>query len=67
MRLTEAEFIQGLTRVYAQRNGMALLEQSDGACGFLDSGSNFWIQPVKTHPCSDFPNRWNSPVFEKLC
>ena len=67
MRLTEAEFIQGLTRVYGQRNGMALLEQSDGACGFLDSGSNCRIQPFKPHPCSDFPNRWNFPVFEKLC
>jgi predicted dehydrogenase len=46
---------------------LALLDQSDGACGFLDSGGNCRIQPVKPHPCSDFPYRWNSPGFKKIC
>jgi hypothetical protein len=48
-------------------NRSLLLDQSDGSCSFLDSGGNCRIQPVKPHQCSDFPNPWNFPGFEKLC
>lgn len=67
LQLTESEFIQGHTRLNAQRNGLALLDQSDGSCSFLDAVGNCLIQPVKPHQCSDFPNRWNFPGFEKVC
>ncbi len=65
--MTEAEFIQSHTRLNAQRNGLALLDQSDDSCSSLHSGGNCRIQPAKPHQCSDFPNRWNFPGFEKIC
>ena len=67
LQLTEIEFIQGHTRINAQRDGLALLDQADGSCSFLDAGGNCRIQPVKPRQCSDFPNRWNFPGFEKVC
>ncbi|MCC6235661.1 MAG: YkgJ family cysteine cluster protein [Verrucomicrobiales bacterium] len=64
--LTESAFIQRYTRLRADRRGLALLDQPDGACIFLED-SNCRIQAVKPQQCRDFPNRWNFPGFEKLC
>ena len=67
LNLTEDEFIQGHTRLDAQRSGLALRDHADGSCGFLDGRGNCRIQPVKPRQCSDFPNRWNFPGFEAIC
>jgi len=67
LHLTEDEFIQGHTRLDAQRSGLALRDHADGSCGFLDARGNCRIQPVKPRQCSDFPNRWNFPGFETIC
>ena len=64
--LTEYEFIQRFTRLRADRQGLALQEQPDGACIFLE-GENCAVQPVKPQQCRDFPNLWNFPGFEKIC
>jgi len=64
--LTEAEFIQRFTRLRWDRGGLALLDQEDGACIFLE-GENCAVQPVKPQQCREFPNLWNFPGFEKIC
>ena len=64
--LSETDFIQQFTRLAADRRGLALLDQADGACVFLHAG-NCGVQPVKPQQCLDFPNRWNFPGFERVC
>jgi Fe-S-cluster containining protein len=64
--LTEPDFIQRYTRLNAARNGLALLDQPDGACVFLDGG-DCHVNPVKPQQCRDFPNLWNFPGFEQTC
>ena len=64
--LCEHEFIQQFTRLRADRQGLALKEQADGACIFLE-GENCAVQPVKPQQCREFPNLWNFPGFEKTC
>lgn len=64
--MTEYDFIQQFTRLTADRRGLALLDQADGSCVFLE-GRDCRVQPVKPRQCRDFPNRWNFPDFEKIC
>jgi len=64
--LGENEFIQQFTRLRWDRGGLALKEQPDGACIFLE-GENCAVQPVKPQQCREFPNLWNFPGFEKIC
>lgn len=66
MGLTENEFIQGHTRLTAQRDGLALKDKADGSCAFLEDG-NCRIQDAKPQQCRDFPNLWNFPGFESVC
>jgi len=60
------EFIQRFTRLRQDRQGLALQEQPDGRCIFLE-GINCALQSVKPQQCRDFPNPWNFPGFEKVC
>ena len=62
----EHEFIQQFTRLRQDRQGLALREQPNGACIFLE-GSDCVTQPVKPRQCREFPNLWNFPGFEKFC
>lgn len=62
----ETDFIQQFTRLRWDRGGLALKEQPDGACIFLE-GENCAVQPVKPQQCREFPNLWNFPGFEKIC
>lgn len=64
--VAEDDFIQRFTRLRAQRDGLALLDQADGACFFLE-GNDCRIQPVKPQQCRDFPNRWNFPGWREQC
>ena len=64
--ISENEFIQQFTRLRWDRGGLALKEQPDGACIFLE-GENCAVQPVKPQQCREFPNLWNFPGFEKIC
>ncbi len=66
LNLPEPEFIARFTRLNSTRTGLALIDQSDGSCIFLD-GSNCRIQPVKPQQCRDFPNLWNFPGFNEVC
>lgn len=62
----EHDFIQNFTRLRPSRNGLALVDQPDGSCVFLD-GKNCRIQPVKPSQCRDFPNGWNFPGWRDVC
>jgi uncharacterized protein len=64
--LSEHDFIQRFAKLRADRRGLALQEQTDGACIFLE-GENCAVQPVKPQKCKEFPNLWNFPGFEKVC
>jgi hypothetical protein len=64
--LSEHDFIQRFAKLRPDRRGLALREQPDGACIFLE-GDNCAVQPVKPQKCREFPNLWNFPGFEKVC
>ena len=62
----ENTFIQQFTRLNQSRKGLALQDQSNGSCIFLED-DKCSIQSVKPQQCRDFPNLWNFPGFEKTC
>ena len=64
--LSEIDFIQEFTRLRPRRDGLALTDQPDGACIFLQ-GRDCRIQPVKPIQCSGFPNEWNFPGWRNVC
>ena len=64
--LSEYDFIQQFTRLTSDRRGLALLDQPDGACVFLEQGE-CTVQPVKPQQCRDFPNLWNFPGAAGVC
>jgi len=66
LNIEESRFIQEYTRLRPDRQGLALLDQEDGACMFLD-GKDCSIQPVKPQQCREFPNGWNFPGWRDVC
>jgi uncharacterized protein len=66
LQRSEPDFIQQYTRLQSDRRGLALQEQPDGACVFLQNNL-CTIQPVKPQQCRDFPNLWHYPGAEKFC
>ena len=64
--LSEHDFIQNLTRLRPRRDGLALIDQPDGACIFLE-GRDCSVQPVKPIQCRGFPNTWNFPGWREVC
>jgi Fe-S-cluster containining protein len=64
--IPEYRFVQEYTRFNAGRNGLALTEQANGDCVFLE-GRDCRVQPVKPDQCREFPNRWRFAGFERLC
>jgi hypothetical protein len=66
LEMEEREFIQEFTRLRPSRDGLALTDQPDGACIFLD-GRDCRIQPVKPAQCGGFPNTWNFPGWREVC
>ena len=64
--MNEHDFIQHYTRLRPARDGLALIEKSNGECVFLE-GRDCAIQPVKPHQCSGFPNAWNFPGWRDVC
>lgn len=64
--VSENDFIQHHTRLRPNRDGLALLDQDNGACVFL-KGNDCSIQEVKPQQCRDFPNGWNFPGWRNVC
>lgn len=63
--LSEQDFIEQHTRLRKDRRGLALKEQPDGSCIFLD-GNNCTVQPVKPQQCKEFPSRWVNLLWGKV-
>lgn len=64
--LDERDFIQKFTRLRPRRDGLALIDNPDESCVFLD-GRDCRIQPVKPLQCRGFPNTWNFPGWRDVC
>jgi hypothetical protein len=66
LKIEEDLFIQQYTRLRPNREGLALIDQEDGACFFL-KGNDCSLQTVKPQQCQDFPNGWNFPGWRNVC
>jgi uncharacterized protein len=66
LQIPEHDFIQRLTRLRPNRDGLALIDHPDGSCIFLE-GRDCRIQPVKPAQCRGFPNDWNFPGWREVC
>jgi len=66
LKMPEELFIEQYTRLRANRRGLSLIDQPDGACIFLD-GQDCKIQSVKPLQCRGFPNAWNFPGWRDIC
>jgi Fe-S-cluster containining protein len=66
LEMSEVDFIQKYTRLRPRRDGLALTDQPDGACIFLE-GRDCHIQSVKPLQCRGFPNEWNFPGWREVC
>ncbi len=65
--LTSADFHARYTRLTANRAGLSLTEQSDGACIFLSDRNICLIDPVKPEQCRTFPEVWRFAHAERDC
>jgi len=63
---SEFHFIQTCTRLRPHRDGLALQDQADGSCIFLDRKSCA-IHPAKPAQCAGFPNEWQFPGWRESC
>lgn len=64
--LEEDDFIQRLTRLRPNRDGLALIDKPNGECFFFEAGGCA-IQAVKPAQCRAFPNEWNFPGWREVC
>jgi len=64
--MDEREFVEKFTRLRPLRDGLALIDQPDGSCIFLE-GRDCRIQEVKPRQCQGFPNTWNFPGWRDTC
>lgn len=64
--MEEEEFIADYTRLRPARDGLALTDQADGSCVFLE-GQDCRVQAVKPAQCRGFPNEWNFPGWRAVC
>lgn len=64
--LSEGQFIDQYTRLQANRQGLALIDNPAGECIFFENGGCA-VNSVKPQQCRDFPNKWSFPGFEKIC
>ena len=60
LHLSEADFIDRHTRLAPNRAGLALLDQADGSCEFLE-GNRCRIYPARPEQCRTFPFAWSVP------
>ncbi|MDO5449774.1 MAG: YkgJ family cysteine cluster protein [Akkermansia sp.] len=67
LQMDEVEFINTYCHLQANRRGLSLIDAPDGACIMLQQDNRCRIQPVKPQQCSDFPQKWNFPGWEKRC
>ena len=59
--LSEVEFVDAHTRLAANRKQLALLDQEDGSCAFLE-GSRCKVYEARPEQCRSFPYAWSVPA-----
>lgn len=67
LAMAEEDFIGTYTDLHPDRSGLALKNQPDGACIFLEGRNHCRVQEAKPGQCSAFPNRWNFPGWRDVC
>ncbi len=60
MGLSEQEFIDRHTRLAPNRIQLALLDQADGSCAFLE-GDRCAVYEARPEQCRNFPYAWSVP------
>jgi hypothetical protein len=69
LNMSEQEFIDRHTRLAPNRQQLALLDQQDGSCAFLD-GNQCSIYEARPEQCRTFPYAWSvaegCPVLDRL-
>ena len=67
--LSEQELIDGHTRLAPNRRQLALLDQADGSCAFLE-GDRCSVYEARPEQCRTFPFAWSvqegCPELDKL-
>jgi Fe-S-cluster containining protein len=58
--MTPQEFIDRQTRLAPDRRRLALLDQADGSCAFLE-GNDCSVYPARPEQCRTFPYKWSVP------
>lgn len=58
MGISEQEFIDSHTRLAPNRRQLALLDQADGSCAFLE-GDRCSIYEARPEQCRSFPFAWS--------
>jgi Fe-S-cluster containining protein len=64
--ISERDFIDRYTRLRPHRDGLALLDKTNGECIFLE-GRDCVVQEAKPTQCKGFPNTWNFPGWREKC
>ncbi|PIE61315.1 MAG: Fe-S oxidoreductase [Desulfobacterales bacterium] len=59
-------FIEKYTRLTRDRQCLALIDQPNGACIFLNK-TGCQIQHVKPNQCKTFPHKWKYTEFATIC
>ena len=65
--ISEEAMIACFTLLTRDRRGLALTEQSDGACVFLGADNTCRVQQSKPRQCRDYPLRWRSRLLDAAC
>jgi len=66
--LEVSAFTQQYTRLRTDRLGLALKDQPDGSCIFLEgSPPACHIQAAKPRQCRNFPMEWKYQDLESIC
>ena len=65
--MSDEALVAGFTRLTSDRRGLALTEQSDGACVFLGPDNACRVQQAKPRQCQDYPLRWRSRLLDAAC
>lgn len=58
--ISEAQFIEQHTRLAPNRRQLALLDQADGSCEFLE-GNGCRVYEARPEQCRSFPYKWSVP------
>lgn len=67
LEVTVNEFTEQFTVLRSSRQGLALKQNADNSCVFLNSINECRVQKAKPAQCSAFPNAWRFPGWRQIC